>query len=243
MFTLALTLAALGPTADPAKKPDDLAALQGRWVLMSWQDDGYDATFGGKGPAEITITDSLFRYQVFGGGRMHDDERITLDTTKEPKRFSLLREKQIHPLFKDADGTALPYRGAYRLDGDELRITLNLKSGKAISLALDNSRARPGTKRGDKVDGFEEETDKLYVLMREEGFTAGTRRRRRDSRSARWASRSDRNGPRVQTPANSPAPRSGNGCGSGSRPLNRVRSASISAEARCSNSERSHRTR
>ena len=50
---------------------------------------------------------------------------------------------------------------------------MNLKSGKSISLGLDNSRDRPGTKRGNKVDGFEEETDKLYVLMREEGYTAG----------------------------------------------------------------------
>jgi uncharacterized protein (TIGR03067 family) len=172
-MTYLLYLSLLAGQADPAAQKD-LAAMQGRWVLMSWQDDGYDATFGGKGPADITIKDRLFRYERLDGSRMHDDELITLDPSKEPKRFTLLREKQLHPLFKDNKGKPLPYLGAYRLDGDELRITLNLKSGKCISLALDNSRARSGTKRGDKVDGFEEETDKLYVLMREEGYTSGT---------------------------------------------------------------------
>lgn len=158
---------------DKDKVAADLTAMQGRWILLSWQDDGYDATLGGKGPAEITITDNLFRYQVFGSaGFMHNDDQIKLDPGKEPKRIHLLNPKRNHPLFRDGD-TPLPLNGAYRIDGDELRITLNMKSGKDISLALDNSRARPGVKQGTMIDGYREESDKLYVLMREEGFTAG----------------------------------------------------------------------
>lgn len=170
LFTLILCGAI--PAADSASTAD-FAAMQGRWVLMSWQDDGYDATFGGKGPAVITVQDRLFRYERLDGSRLHDDELILLDSSKDPKRFALLREKQAHPLFKDPEGRPLPYRGAYRLDGDELRIGLNLKTAKSISLALDNSRPRPGTKRGHQIDGFEEESDKLYVLMREEGYVDG----------------------------------------------------------------------
>jgi uncharacterized protein (TIGR03067 family) len=158
---------------DKDKAAADLKAMQGRWILLSWQDDGYDATLGGKGPAEITITDNLFRYQVFGSSnRMHDDDQIKLDTSKEPKRIHLLNPKRNHPLFRDGD-TPLPLNGAYRIDGDELRVSLNMKSGKDISLGLDNSRARPGIRNGTMIDGYREETDKLYVLMREEGYTAG----------------------------------------------------------------------
>ena len=151
----------------------DLKAMQGRWILLSWQDDGYDATYGGKGPGEITITDNLFRYEVFGRGRMHDDDQITLDPTKQPKRIHLLNPRRNHPAFRDGD-RVLPFNGAYRIDGDELRVTLNMKSGRDISLALDNSRERPGVRQGSMIDGFREETDKLYVMMREEGYTAGT---------------------------------------------------------------------
>jgi uncharacterized protein (TIGR03067 family) len=151
----------------------DLRAMQGRWILMSWQDDGYDATFGGKGPAEITITDNLFRYQVFGSpNRMHDDDQITLDPSKQPKRFFLR-----NPRLRLRDGNnEVPYlrNGAYRIDGDELRVTLNMKSVRDISLNLDNSRDRPGVRQGTMIDGYREESDKLYVMMREEGYTAGT---------------------------------------------------------------------
>lgn len=168
-----LGLGAPGFAQDKDKVAADLKAMQGRWILLSWQDDGYDATLGGKGPAEITITDNVFRYQVFGSaGLMHNDDQIKLDPAKEPKRIHLLNPKRNHPAFRDGD-TPLPLNGAYRLDSDELRITLNMKSGKGISLALDNSRARPGVRLGTLVDGFREESDKLYVLMREEGFTAG----------------------------------------------------------------------
>jgi uncharacterized protein (TIGR03067 family) len=171
-----LALLGLGSPAfsqDKDKAAADLKAMQGRWILLSWQDDGYDATLGGKGPAEITITDNLFRYQVFGSSnRMHDDDQIKLDTSKEPRRIHLLNPKRNHPLFRDGD-TPLPLNGAYRIDGDELRVTLNMKSGKDISLALDNSRPRPGIRNGTMIDGYREETDKLYVLMREEGYTAG----------------------------------------------------------------------
>jgi len=170
-FAPGLATSAQAPNA-PA--PADLAAMQGRWILLSWQDDGYDVVGTNKGPAEITITDNRFRYQVFDGGRHHDDNLLSLDPSKDPKRLTLLNQKQVHPLFKDAEGKPLPYQGAYRIEGDELRITLNLKSGKAISLALDNSRARAGVKPRNMVDGLEEESDKLYVLMREEGYTAGT---------------------------------------------------------------------
>lgn len=156
----------------------DLQAMQGRWILLSWQDDGYDATLGVKGPAEINITNNLFRYQVFGGGFMHNDDQIKLDTTKDPKRIHLL-----NPKLKVRDGDAevpLVRNGAYRLDGDELRVTLNMKSVKDISLALDNSRSRPGVKQGTMIDGYREESDKLYVLMREEGYTAGDKATAKD---------------------------------------------------------------
>jgi uncharacterized protein (TIGR03067 family) len=172
-MTYLLYLSLLAAQADPAGQMD-LAAMQGRWILMSWQDDGYDVVGTNKGPAEITIDGPRFRYQVFDGGRHHDDNLLSLDPSKDPKRLTLLNEKQVHPLFKDTEGKPLPYQGAYRISGDELRITLNLKSGKAISLALDNSRARPGVKPRSLVDGLEEESDKLYVLMREDGYTAGT---------------------------------------------------------------------
>lgn len=150
----------------------DLKAMQGRWILLSWQDDGYDATLGGKGPAEINITENLFRYQVFGSPRpMHDDDQLTLDPAKEPKRLFLR-----NPKLKVRDGgndVPLLRNGAYRIDGDELRITLNMKSIHDISLSLDNSRSRPGVRQGTMIDGYREESDKLYVLMREEGYTAG----------------------------------------------------------------------
>ena len=167
-----LGLGAPGFAQDKDKVAADLKAMQGRWILLSWQDDGYDATLGGKGPAEITITDNVFRYQVFGSaGLMHNDDQIKLDPAKEPKRIHLLNPKRNHPLFRDGDAP-LPLNGAYRIDGDELRITLNMKNGKDISLALDNSRARPGGKHGTMIDGYREESDKLYVLMREDGYTS-----------------------------------------------------------------------
>jgi uncharacterized protein (TIGR03067 family) len=88
-----LTLAALSageatvPAGDapaPAAAPSaqaaaDLAAMQGRWALMSWQDDGYEVT-AGKGPDMVIIEGDRLTYRRAG----HDQSRMVLDPERQP---------------------------------------------------------------------------------------------------------------------------------------------------------------
>ena len=145
----------------------DLAAMQGTWALMSWQDDGYELT-AHKGPATLTVEGDRFTYRIHGSGPMHDQARMVLDPERQPRQLSVF-EKQRDPAVPTTQRN-----GAYRIDGDELRMTLNMKSDKAVSLALDNSRQRPGVPKHTMIDGLAEESDKLYVAMREEGYTEGS---------------------------------------------------------------------
>lgn len=145
----------------------DLAAMQGTWALMSWQDDGYEVT-AHKGPATLTVEGDRFSYRVHGSGPMHDQARMVLDPERQPRRLGVFQAQ------RDPAAPPIQRNGAYRFDSDELRITLNMKSDKAVSLALDNSRQRPGARVHTLIDGLAEESDKLYVAMREEGYTEGS---------------------------------------------------------------------
>lgn len=162
-----LLLAALFAADDPTAA--DLQAIQGRWAAMSWQDDGYDATGQKVGPGFATISGTTMELATRGRG--FKALKIMLDATTTPKSWSMILSKipnyqGDNSAFRE-DGTFGPYRGVYQLDGDTLRIACYMKGSKHKSYNLENTNVRKGKKEPD------EGTDKLYWLMREDGYTAG----------------------------------------------------------------------
>ncbi|GDY13605.1 hypothetical protein LBMAG53_24830 [Planctomycetota bacterium] len=167
-----LLLASLFAADDPAPADPtavDLQAIQGRWAAMSWQDDGYDATGQKAGPGFATIAGTTMELATRGRG--FKALKIMLDATTTPKSWSMILShipnyQGDKSAFRE-DGTFGPYRGVYQLDGETLRIACYMKGSAHKSYNLENTNDRKGKKEPD------EGTDKLYWLMREDGYTAG----------------------------------------------------------------------
>ena len=162
-----LLLAALFAADDPTAA--DLQAIQGRWAAMSWQDDGYDAMGQKVGSGFATISGTTMELATRGRG--FKALKIMLDATTTPKSWSMILShipnyQGDKSAFRE-DGTFGPYRGVYQLDGDTLRIACYMKGSKHKSYNLEDTQDRKGKKEPD------EGTDKLYWLMREDGYTAG----------------------------------------------------------------------
>lgn len=128
-----LMLAPLGFAPAPVYKPKanekDLDLLQGKWVMVGSRDDGEPAKRDEEGVC-LVIRGSVL--EVHHNQGSPDRYRLDLRGTKEGRTLELRDEGTTDPAKK-------PYRGLYRLGGDELTISIGSERGEAAT-SIDGGR-------------------------------------------------------------------------------------------------------
>jgi uncharacterized protein (TIGR03067 family) len=104
----------LAGAQEPAKK--DLAALQGKWVMVALEVDGKPVPEDKIKDTFLIIKNNTYTTQV--KGKSHETT-FTLDPAKKPKAIDMV--------FSEGDKKDRVLRGIYLIDGDTLKVCRGLQ--------------------------------------------------------------------------------------------------------------------